>query len=103
MLDAAALEEARTMVAALANATPLNLTPLTSLPEVLAFCATTARSDDSVDEADMAEIVIRLAGVAPAEARSAAKTLRLLGYDLVASRLEQVAGRRRTTLVPVPA
>src|SRR3954447_17616921 len=101
-VDAALLAEARAMVTAMPDHAALDLTPLTSLPEVLAFVATAARSDGS-DEGDLVELTIRLGGLTPAEARDAERTLRRLGYTLVADRLKQIAGRRRSGLVPVPA
>jgi hypothetical protein len=99
-VDAAMLEQARSMVATVPEHAAADLSPLTSVPEVLAYVATAARSGE-VGEADMVELVVRLAGLTPAEIRDAEFTLRRLGYAEVCARLREIAGRRRTTLRPL--
>jgi hypothetical protein len=101
-VDAAMLEEARMAVAALpANTAGPDLSPLQSLPELLGYVATSARAGEGLGEADMVEVLVRLANLPPADVRAAAITLERLGYRDVSDRLRQITGRRTRSLKPL--
>jgi hypothetical protein len=95
MLDAATLERARSMIATLPESD--ELTALQSVEELIAYTATAARAEDQ-DEADAAELLVRLADLGPDAVRRAASVLGRLGYGKVAIRLREIAGRRRRNL-----
>src|SRR4051794_24517673 len=103
-VDRALLDEAARLIAEPDHSSALDLTPLQTLAEVLAFAATSARADDAaISEVDMVELLIRLAGdAAPvAEVRKAEVVLRRLGFTAVVDRLKQLTHGRRTTLAPL--
>jgi hypothetical protein len=81
----------------------IDLSALTSIPEVLAYLATSARHNghSAEEAADQVELVVTLAGLHRDKLRAAARTLQPLGYHAVADRLVQLArSRRRKTLKP---
>jgi hypothetical protein len=94
---AADLERLRSM----ADVEPSDdLQPLTSPEAVLAFYAAFARAEN-LDEGDVAELLVRGAGMSPAAVRASERTLRRLGYGKVADRLMWLAGRRKHDLRPL--
>jgi hypothetical protein len=77
-----------------------SLSALETLPSIYAFLATAARSEGS-DEGDACELLARLNGATAPEAREIAATLARLGYTEAATRLREIAGRRRHDLRPL--
>ena len=77
-----------------------DLSPLTDLPQLLAYLATAARQAGD-DEADAAEMMVRAASVPPSTVRRSAAILQAMGYRSVAERLAQIAGRRKHALRPL--
>jgi hypothetical protein len=76
------------------------LSPLATISSVIAYTATAARAEGT-SEADAAELVVRLADLAPATVRDVERTLRRLGYRDVCTRLCEIAGRRKHSLAPL--
>lgn len=96
-VDAAMLAEIRAL-----DATVLpddELSPLVTIPEVLAYTIAQAR-EQGEDEVDMVELVIRSANMTPGAVRGAERVLAQLGYTSVAERLRKIAGRRKNGLAP---
>jgi hypothetical protein len=61
-----------------------------------------ARAEEwETSEPDIAELIVRGAGLTPDRVRKVESTLRRLGYRLVADRLRHIAGRRRHDLAPL--
>jgi len=100
MIDAAMLEQMRAKVDAMPDGSGVDLTPLTTSAELLAFCATTSRAE-GWDECDMCELVVRLSPMSPDTVRDAVRVLEPLGYRDVCARLRQTAGRRKHELAPL--
>jgi hypothetical protein len=98
MLSAADLEAARALEPTVPDTDELS--PLTTISSVIAYTATAARTEGS-DEADAAELAVRLADLSPDTVRHTAATLRALGYAEVATRLRLIAGRRKRDLAPL--
>jgi len=78
MIDAAMLEQMRAKVDAMPDGSGVDLTPLTTSAELLAFCATTSRAE-GWDECDMCELVVRLSPMSPDTVRDAVRVLEPLG------------------------
>jgi hypothetical protein len=78
-----------------------DLTALQSVAEVFAYLATIIRSDGG-DPPDACELLVRHAQLPPAEVRRVASILKKLGYTEVSQRLAEIAGRRKTSLRPLP-
>ena len=68
--------------------------------EHIAFMVACCR-EKGWDEADAVETVLRLLELPPDEARDLEKVLRPLGYREVCTRLRQITGRRKHSLVPL--
>jgi hypothetical protein len=99
-VDAAKIEQLRTMEAALPEIDATDMASLTTIPEVLGYVIACARSQGE-DEADAAELLVRFAEMSPDTVRAAERVLRPLGYRDVCTRLRQIAGRRQRDLAPL--
>jgi hypothetical protein len=77
-----------------------DMSALQSPEEVFGYIIAWARQQGS-DECRMVELLARGAELPPGEVRHIAATLSRLGYREASIRLRQVAGRRRTSLVPL--
>jgi hypothetical protein len=77
-----------------------DLAALQSIPEVIAYLATCARHEGA-DEADWAELLVRITDMATDDVRRVQAVLRPLGYSAVADRLRQIAGRRKHCRAPL--
>jgi hypothetical protein len=77
-----------------------DLQPLTTPEAVIGYFVAYARAE-GLDEADLAELLVRGAGMSPAAVRASERTLRRLGYGLVSDRLREIAGRRKHDLRPL--
>jgi hypothetical protein len=77
-----------------------SLAPITSIPELIAYVATTSRAQGA-DEADWCELLIRSAEMTPDDVRAAERVLRPLGYVFVADMMRRLAGRRKRDLAPL--
>jgi hypothetical protein len=73
---------------------------LGSIAAVIAFVAASARAEGE-DEADHAEMVVRLCEMPPDEVQKIERELRALGYTAVCDRLRQIAGKRKRDLKPL--
>ncbi|SRR5258708_32586418 len=91
-VDAADLERLKALEATVPVSDALS--PLVSVPQVLGYMVAVARSE-SLDEADVVELVVRAADLGPDAVRHAAGILGKLGYRAVSDRLKQIAGRRK--------
>jgi hypothetical protein len=100
MTIATDLIELRRMEATMPPESDSSLSALTSVEAIYAFLITCARSEGG-DEADTAELFCRFDGATAPEARSIAATLGRLGYTVAATRLREIAGRRRRDLRPL--
>jgi hypothetical protein len=69
-----------------------HLRALQTLPELIGYAVACARQDGD-DEADMAELLVRVADVSREDLRDAISVLRPLGYAAVCARLREVARR----------
>jgi hypothetical protein len=79
-----------------------SLAVLETVEEVLAFAVAQVRAEEwDESEEDVAELIVRGAGLNPDKVRRVERNLRRLGYAKVCDRLRVVAGRRRHDLVPL--
>jgi hypothetical protein len=99
-VSAADIAEVRRMAAMLPDHNATDLSALETTEEVIGFVAAAARAEGE-DEADLCEILVRVAELPPAAVRRAERVLRPLGYTAVANRLRKIAGRRKHTLAPL--
>jgi hypothetical protein len=76
------------------------LDALTTIPALLAYIATWSASEGR-DPADDIELLARLAELPPDMVRSAAVTLKAMGYYDVGDRLREIAGKRTHDLRPI--
>ena len=85
----------------------VDLSPLTSIAQVLAYVASTAKqAGRSAEEAaDQCELIVTEAGLSRDKLRAAARTLAPLGYHAVADRLVELArkSKRDRMTRPVPS
>jgi hypothetical protein len=91
-------------VLALEGSVPVNpsLAVLETVEEVVAFAVAQVRAEQwDEPEEDIAELIVRGAGLNPDKVRRVERNLRRLGYRLVADRLRAVAGRRKHDLAPL--
>jgi hypothetical protein len=91
------LLELRRMAAASSSESDGSLAALTSVEAVYAFLITATRSEGG-DEGDVVELLCRFDGATAPEAREIAAVLGRLGYTVAASRLREIAGRRKHDL-----
>jgi hypothetical protein len=80
------------------------LAGLSSISMVLAFCFREAKADGADDEAalDAVEALVRHTTLTTDEVRQSAQVLKALGFATLAARLKGLAGRRVSTLKPLP-
>jgi hypothetical protein len=102
-LTAEAFAETMSALATMPVPEDNSLAPLTSIAAVIAYAFTSVRRDgaDLEHALDVAETVVRAANCMPTELRTAAKVLARLGFSELATRLRQIAGRRKIDLKPL--
>jgi hypothetical protein len=99
-VDPRDLLELQRMAAASSPESDGSLSALETIPAVYGWLIACARQDGD-DEGDAVELFCRFDGATPDEARSIAATLQALGYTVAASRLREIAGRRKHDLRPL--
>jgi hypothetical protein len=78
----------------------LDLSGIESIPELYGNMIANARADGN-DEADAVELLARFNDTTAPEVRDIADTLMQLGYVAAATRLREIAGKRKTDLKPL--
>lgn len=77
-----------------------DLSALETIPAIYGWLIACARQDGD-DEGDAVELFCRFDGATAPEAREIAAVLDRLGYRAAASRLREIAGRRKHDLRPL--
>jgi hypothetical protein len=99
-VDAADVEQLRSMIGTLPDHNAADLSALESTEEVLGYVIAVSRSE-GWDEVDMTELVLRAGEFSPHDIRRAERVLRPLGYVRVADMMRRIAGRRKHSLAPL--
>jgi hypothetical protein len=99
MTICADLDELRRLEAA-APKFDSNLSALQTAEKLYAWLIANARADGN-DESDVVEIFSRFSDATAPEVRAIASTLLRLGYTAAATRLREIAGRRKHDLLPI--
>jgi hypothetical protein len=106
MLSAADLAQAEAMIAEIeaSGGAPNDgsMAALTSVPMIIAYVYREAEQQDGAEHAaDLAEALVRIIPLPPAEVREIAAVLEAIGFAALSSMLRAVAGRRKSSLTPL--
>jgi hypothetical protein len=78
-----------------------DLSMLETVEELYGWLIACARSEGNSSEADTVELFCRFSNTSAPEAREIAAVLGRLGYTEAATRLREIAGRRKHDLMPL--